>query len=132
MSESNRSLIKAGNKKQWVVCQQLKQVSSTSVKSRTLVASRHKKMFRGRKGGSDRAKECDAVISGEYARDHTGTVVTYLAYLVVREAHVPAVAYFFHPSLIIPSHCASRLHTKRDQLPSVIGPTFLCRFSDVL
>lgn len=75
-------------------------------------------MFRGRKSGSDRAKECDAVISREYARDRTGTLVTYFAYLLMREAHIPAVAYFFIPlSLFLPIVSARRMHTERDQLP---------------
>lgn len=51
-------------------------------------------MFRGRESGSDSKKECDAVTSREYAEDHT-VMVTYLAYLLVREAKIPAVAFFF-------------------------------------
>lgn len=51
-------------------------------------------MLRGRESGSDLKKECDAVTSREYAEDHT-VMVTYLAYLLVREAKIPAVAFFF-------------------------------------
>lgn len=83
-------------KKQWVVvANNLNRFPVHQLNLALLLPADTRKMFRGRKGGSDRAEECDAVISGEYARDHTGTAVTYLAYLVVREAHVPAVAYFF-------------------------------------
>lgn len=47
------------------------------------------------------------------------------------EAHIPALAYFFHPSLIIPPHGARRTHAKRDQLPSLFSAFFPTCFERV-
>lgn len=64
-----------------------------------------------------KGKDFDAIIAREYAKDYT-EMVTYLAYLLVRQTKISA-GICFSTAL----HCSFRLHSVHDQCSSQIGST---------